>query len=239
MKKILLLLLLFFIFPIKGFAQTYEINDNALSIQLDDSSWYVFTRENLANNKELEELGITYDYLFSFMQNNKVYMDSLLIEQGSNETIEIFIRINAINDIDNLSQYSNNEIEQLAEVLANRSGAEIYSIYENNYKYINLQYYSSGYHLIEYYTVMNREAYTLTIQKKAEFTANEINEIKAIVNSVVFLKSNNTFVDSNSKSSGFGTKFLIGAITGGFFGLLALIAEISQKKKKKKIRNGE
>ena len=36
--------------PISVYAETYHLGGTDMSIQVDDSSWYVFTRDNIKNN---------------------------------------------------------------------------------------------------------------------------------------------------------------------------------------------
>lgn len=48
--------------PVNIYCKTYDLNEVNLSIGFNDD-WYVFTRYNLDNNKELESLVITKDYM--------------------------------------------------------------------------------------------------------------------------------------------------------------------------------
>ena len=41
--------------PISVFAETYHLGGTDMSIRVDDSAWYVFTRDNIKNNSELDE----------------------------------------------------------------------------------------------------------------------------------------------------------------------------------------
>ena len=81
MKKYLLILLL--LFPLTVTAQTYQV-DEYMKIDMNDN-WYTFTRTNLKDNKQLEELNITYDYLNDFM--NKVPTDTDIVYERSTKRV--------------------------------------------------------------------------------------------------------------------------------------------------------
>ena len=63
MKKILLLIIS--LFPFLVMAKNYEIKDINLKLNASDE-WIVFTRDNLDNNKDLEDLGLTNYHLINF-----------------------------------------------------------------------------------------------------------------------------------------------------------------------------
>ncbi len=62
MKKLLVLLTCLLFIPVNIYCKTYDLNEVNLSLDFNDD-WYVFTRYNLDNNKELKSLGITKDYM--------------------------------------------------------------------------------------------------------------------------------------------------------------------------------
>ena len=103
MKKIkyLILLALTLILPITVNAQRYYPEGTDLNIWIDDTKWYVFTRDNLYNNPELDDLGITYEYLYNFMHDNYVYLDGALF-YDDDDNLELFIRKKDYNKINNL-----------------------------------------------------------------------------------------------------------------------------------------
>lgn len=59
-------------------AKDYTVSDTDLTISIDDSYWYVFTRDNIEGNPELDELGITYDYIHGIMMEKK-FISTLLL----------------------------------------------------------------------------------------------------------------------------------------------------------------
>ena len=69
MKKVLLFVFLMLI-PTLGYATTFELKNTDMDITIDESEWYVFTPDNILDNPELEELGLTYEYMLESFQNN-------------------------------------------------------------------------------------------------------------------------------------------------------------------------
>ena len=121
--------------PITTYAETYNLGGTDMSISVDDTTWYVFTRDNIKNNSELEELGITYAAMYDILHNNEAYMDAILYYENGEYT-ELFVRKRALDTgIANLSNYKDSEVLELAKELAKKQGAEKYSVYESQYKF--------------------------------------------------------------------------------------------------------
>jgi len=235
MKKFKFLSIIFMailIFPMVANAQRYYPEGTDLSINIDDTTWYVFTRDNLLNNPELDELGITYDYLYNFMHNNYVYLDSILFYNDSNDYIELLIRKKNIDKIINLSNYSNKEVMEFAKKLADKQNSKFYDIYETDYKYVYLKYQDKGYYLVEYYTIVNKEGYTITAQKSSPFTDDEIIEVENLINRIDF--DIDTSLKEPSKSfNNIWKHAIISGITGAI--ISGVVALISKKNKKKRM----
>lgn len=194
MKKVFYFLLSVLIcatsfFSITACAYRYSISKTDISINIDDSKWYVFTRDNLRNNSELDELGISYDYIHSFMYENDVYLDAAYFYTGSNECLELFLSKKDIEDdidIVYLSTYSDTEVEKLAKSLAEKMGSAEYCIYKTQYKFMKVECYKSGYHIMLYCTTVNGDNYTLSFQSTSPFTDWEYQEMNDIVDSIEF-----------------------------------------------------
>ena len=217
--------------PITTYAETYNLGGTDMSISVDDTVWYVFTRDNIKNNSELDELGISYDAMYDILHNNEAYMDAILYYEDG-EYVELFVRKRALDaGIANLSNYKNSEVLELATELAKKQGAEKYSVYESQYKYARLEYIDSGYYLCEFYTVINKDNYTITFQSTSQFTDEEYAEIENIVDSVKF-DVDTSIKEKKSKSIAESVveKTIGGAVIGGIVG--AVIAIINKKKKK-------
>ena len=221
--------------PITTYAETYNLSGTDMSISVDDTAWYVFTRDNIKNNPELEELGIAYDAMYDILHNNEAYMDAILYYEGG-ECTELFVRKRALDtDIANLSNYKNSEVLELAKELAKKQGAETYSVYENQYKFAKLEYIDSnyGYYICEFVTCVNKDNYTFTFQSTSQFTDEEYAEIENIVDSVKFdVDTSIKEKKSTSIAESVVEKTIGGAVIGGVVG--AVIA-ITNKKKKKRV----
>lgn len=219
--------------PITAFAETYNLGDTDMSISVDDTVWYVFTRDNIKNNSELEELGITYDTMYDILHDNEAYMDAVLYYEDG-EYMEFFVRKRALDaGVANLSNYDDSEVLEFAKELAKKQGAETYSVYENQYKFAKLEYIDSnyGYYLCEYYTVVNQDNYTFTFQSTSQFTDWEYAEMETIIDSIKFdVDTSIKEEKKTSKDESIVGKVIVGAVIGGAVG--AGIAIIGKKKKK-------
>ena len=223
--------------PVSVYAETYSFGGTDMSIDVDDSLWYVFTRDNIKDNSELKELGISYNSMYDILYTNEAYMDALLLYEDGG-FVELFVRKKPLEKgIVNLSNYEDAEVLDLAKAIAKKQGAETYSVYENQYKFAKLEYIDSnyGYYLCEFYTVVNKENYTLTFQKTSAYTDAEYEEMTKIVDSIRFdvdptLKEeiHNSFLENIFTETIGGAA--IGAVIGGVVG--AIIAIVNKKKKK-------
>ena len=236
---ITIVMCLMVLIPMSVYAETYYLGGTDMSIRVDDSSWYVFTRDNIKNNSELDELGISYDAMYDIFCDNEAYMDALLLYEDG-EFVEFFVRKRKLDaDIVNLSNYKNSEVLKLAKGFANKQGADTYSVYENQYKFAKMEYIDSnfGYYICEFVTVVNNDNYTFTFQSTSQFTDEEYAEIENIVDSVEFdvdtsIKEKKT----SSIAESVIEKTIGGAVIGGIVG--AVIA-ITNKKKKKSTESDE
>lgn len=221
--------------PVTAYAETYRMNGTDLSIQVDDTIWYVFTRDNLENNPELEELGVSYDAIHSIFYDNDAYMDAVLY-YGDEGYIEFFIRKTPqTSGLVNLSNYSQEDVTKFAAAFAEQHNIQEYSVYENQYKFAKMEYFDSNaeMYLCEFITVVNKENYTFTFQSTFEFGDFEHEQIDTIIDSIVF-DVDTTLKEPKNSSMGESVlkNTLIGAISGGIAG--GLIALFNKKKKKSK-----
>lgn len=221
-------------------AKTYNVSETDIGISIDDSVWYVFTRDNIDNNPELNELKITYHTMYDILHDNNAYMDAILFYDDGGY-IELFIRKNPVDSgMVNLSNYSDENVSLFAKQLAKKVNTKEFSTYKNQYKFARLEYFDAktNYYICEFFTVVNKEIYTLTFQATADFTDAEYKEITSIVDSIHFnvdatLKEKTTSIWDNVL-----IKTIIGAISGAFVGgIVSLITVSVTKKKKKAIRD--
>lgn len=223
--------------PISAHAAEYQPSETDISISVDDSRWYVFTRDNIENNPELDELGVTYESMYDTLYNNDAYLYAVLFyEDGI--YIELLVRKKAIDsDVVNLSNYDDDEVLEFANEIAKKQNAEDYSVYKNQYKFAKLEYtdssLGSSYYICEYITIVNKDNYTFTLQSSLPFTDSEHDEFKDIVDSAEFDVDTSLKEKKNSSFwSSVITKAIGGAVVGGVAG--GVIALISKKRKNNK-----
>jgi len=177
MKKIFLILLLFFACDVSayGFVE-YKIKDIDLSIRISDS-YSVFTRDIDENDYLLDKFNLTKNYLLYHMYGINAYLVAL-----DDDGTEIYItrtRDVMTQKYNNLNRLSDSTINSLAEGYRIGCGAEEYDIYEyNNYKYIVLQYSykdvdNQYYYVLKYKTIVNGYDYTFYIQKDVPLMLND------------------------------------------------------------------
>ena len=240
MKKILCILIGFMLFiPISIYGKTVDLNEVNLSIDFNDD-WYVFTRYNLDNNKELESLGLTKEYMENFFNENEAYIDASPKELGT----DFILRIKPVEDMNNLSNYPDNIVKEVAKEISKLVSSEDYKIYNSGkIKYAVVKYYdeASKYNILTYYTVVNAQGYTFQIQKQSDITQTDETNMKNIMHSATFnvLDKYKNESEDVQKELDKGTKkdlsfknILIYAGVGALIGVISIL--ISNKKKNKK-----
>ncbi len=231
---ITLIFCLMIFMPVSVSAETYPLAETDMSIQVDDSRWYVFTRDNIENNSELDELGISYDTIQEILYNNQAYMDAILFYDDG-EYVEFFVRKKPLDiGVANLSNYENSKVLEFAQEVAKNQNSDTYSVYENEYKFAKSEYVDSdlGYYICEYVTIVNKDNYTFTFQSASQFSDSEHEEIKGIIDSVQFdIDTSLKEPQNTSLWSNVITKTVGGAVIGG---VVSLITAFVNKKKKKK-----
>lgn len=218
--------------PVTARAETYVLSDTDMTISLDDTYWYVFTRDNVLNNPELEELGISYEDINNVFQEYNAYVDAILFYEDGNYT-ELLVRKKTLDSgVANLTNYTTAEVAEMAAELAKIHDIEDYSVYENQYKFARLDYFDAGYYICEFTTVVNTHNYTLTFQSTVPYTDEDYAGILEIVDGVRF------HIDTSLKektSGSFGDTVLettiIGAATGAVVGLSMSLIRNKRKKK--------
>lgn len=240
MKKIssIFLLFLLLVLPIHVKANTYYITGTDLSISIDNSSWHVFTRDNIYQNSELTALELTYEYMNEYMKNNQVYLDAAeFVNDDDDENLEFFISIFTLEEkVGNLHTYSSKEINGLGKELINsgKFNTSSFEIYGNEYKYIELEYRDMGYNFYQFYTVINGRGYNFIAQKTNPITYEDKNEIKRIIDTINFNIDEDYEKSISSSSSNLTlNNAILGAIKGAIIaGGSVIIVKIINKKKR-------
>ena len=227
MKKVLLFVFLMLI-PTLGYATTFELKNTDMDITIDESEWYVFTPDNILDNPELEELGLTYEYMLESFQNNQAYLDAILFYYDSEDYIELFVRKVALEDIGNLVNYDDAFIEQLGQALADEQMAN-YEIYRTNYPFVLLDYQDQGFYLQEYYTIVNGNGYTITVQKPEAFSSEDKARVEKIVDSVSF-DVDLSLKEPNSKETNKEVNYIIIGISSVVLVVVIFVTVFKNKK---------
>ena len=217
-KKVLFGLIGILMLPLVVNAQSVDVGSAYLDLELPDS-WYVFTRDNLEGNIDLEELELTEDYVMEYFLEYSMYVNSF------DDDYDFYVYMSDTEDIGNLDDYYNFEVDDLAVELMDMYGADSYEIYDNDYKFIRMDYESDGYYILDYYTIIDDKSYIFSIQKLSELTETDMNTMEEIVDSVHF----DNYVDNGLN------EIIIVSIGVSIVVILMLIVYIVGKSKDKKV----
>lgn len=237
MKKVLrvLIILLLVIVVSPVMAKEFTISDTDIKVNLDDSKWYVFTRDNIKDNKQLKEFGISEEYMNTTFNNGDIYLDAIKFK-SNREVIELFVMKKPVEKVKNMSKYSDKELQDVAKDIAKRENTSDYKIFKTDYKYVYTNYTDSGKQIMDYYTVINGYGYTIKLQSDKTFTQDEQKEMESIVKNISFN------VDKSLSEPGKGMNpilkdVIIGAIVGGIAG--ATFSLVNKNKNKKQNKSAE
>ena len=217
MKKILCFILFLTLFPLAISAKTYSALD--ATVNLDETKWNVFTPSNIKDNPELEELGLTYEYMDNLFKTSNMYLDAVLFDtEDQNNTMELFIIAKKTTIKSNLHKYSDKDMKNIEKEIIKDTVSSSHDIYSvNNYKYVYMYYVDQGLNICDYYTVINGYVYTIKIQKVNAFTESDKTIIKSIIDGISFNLDEKYEV--TPKSNGFNfTRIIVYAIIGGIAG---------------------
>lgn len=235
MKKLIAFLIIA-LFPVLIFAKEYE--EESINIKLNIKDEYItLTRDNLDNNENLNKLGLTKELMSKLMEGNNIHFDII----KSDMSYEILVVIpKTIVAIDNLTKQSDFFLENLKEELVKNTGAEVSSIYKNNYNFVVVEYFdkNTNYYIVNYYTVVNSRGYNFQLQKKSKIAEEEKKELKELVDSVNFKvieekKETKKEEKTEDKKEGFKYMNIVyGAILGAMAGIATYYIGITVKKVK-------
>lgn len=239
MKKVLCLLISLVLFiPVNIYGKNVDLSEINLTIDFNDD-WYVFTRYNLDGNKDLETLGVTKDYMENFFNENEAYIDASPKELGT----DFILRIKPVEDMNNLSNYPDDVVKEVAKEISKLVSSEDYKVYNNGKnKYAVVKYYdeASKYNILTYYTVVNTQGYTFQIQKQSDITQTDETNMKTIMDSATFNvldKYKNESEDVQKELDNVGKKdfniknVLIYAGVGALIGIIATVISTRNNKK--------
>ena len=180
LKKFMFVFFVSLFMPLVGQAVSVDVPSADMSLDMPDY-WYVFTRDNIEGNAELDELGLTIDFMNELFLENDIYID------GFDENIEMLLYVVPVDDVGSLPDYYDFEIADFGEELQGIVGSSDYEIVNNDYKYVSVAYEDQGYEIVEYYTIIDNLGYTFSFQKEgADFSNTEQETISNIIDSVHF-----------------------------------------------------
>lgn len=239
MKKVLCLLISLVLFiPVNIYGKNVDLREINLTIDFNDD-WYVFTRYNLDGNKDLETLGVTKDYMENFFNENEAYIDASPKELGT----DFILRIKSVEDMNNLSNYPDDVVKEVAKEVGKLVSSTDYKIYNSGKnKYAIVRYYdeTSKYNVLAYYTVVNAQGYTFQMQKQSDITQTDETNMKTIMDSATFNvldKYKNESEDVQKELDNVGKKdfniknILIYTGVGALIGIIATVISTRNNKK--------
>ena len=224
--------------PAAAYAETYKPADTDITVTIDDTLWYVFTRDNIENNPELEEVGGSVEQMRKIFDINDAYIDAFVIGDDGDFLELIVVKKEAGSGVANLSNYSDELVADLAKEISGMQSIDDYSVYRNNgYKFVRLETVSTAsdnitYNLCEYFTIVNRYVYSLKFQSVSKFNDEKYAMVKKIVDSVEF-DVDETLKEEAKRGVSVGKVALwaiVGAIGGGAVGGIIGFA-VDRKKK--------
>ena len=165
--------------PLTIKAEEYDVGSANMKITFPDE-WYVFTRENIENNSNLENIEVTAEYMNKFFESNSAYIDAI------KSNLEFVLRTSEEVDFASLSDYPDEKIEEIASDMGAINQTKDYKVYNGKYRYVLFNSKSGDYYINVYATVINSKWYTFTAQKKSEFTSEEATEIRKIIDSIEY-----------------------------------------------------
>lgn len=180
MKKFLLIIALFLVFPMIVIGKTYEINGSEIVISFDQQKWDVFAQGIKQDSYLLEKYGYNDVTMKNYLKDNSMYVYAIYNKEESFEFI--------VWTDDEIVEYEVDDYDVFGSVVANHMGTEDYQVYENNYKYIKLDYYdpTDNISYINYHIMINSRYYMFAARKENQFSETERSEIEEIIDSVVF-----------------------------------------------------
>ena len=242
MKKILVILIIsVLILPKVVYGQTLKITDTDVTLDLDETVWTIFTRENINDKDRLDKFGLTYEYMNNVFQKNNAYLDAFTFwDEERTQTIELFVIMQKDSKVKNLNVYNDNEVEEIIKDIAKEKEVNKYSVYKNDnsiFGYFESQ--DSGLYLVEYVTIINNMDYVFKFQSSYPYDKNMIDVTASIMDTVKFEytiteedKKNKNEIKEEKKDS-FWTRVFIGGTIGAIVGgISSLIVSLIKKKSK-------
>lgn len=168
----------------------FEIETEAgtMRLKMDEAFWYVFTRENIKDNPELEEIGIDYDVQARFMEENNVRMDAIVFYEDSDAYLEMFVMEKENDKFYDDSLVSDSDYEDVAEKMAEELGFESGEMFKSNkgIRFICFELSDSGQYVKKYIFLAEDISFTIHFESNEPFIDEEYQDMETILNSFDF-----------------------------------------------------
>ena len=184
---VLLLVILSLFTPLSVSAESYAVDGTDMTVELDDTLWYVFTRNNLDGNPELDELELERDAFYTNMVEQDMYMDAIAFWLNGWDWLECLVMKYGDSDFVNMSNYSDEAVLKKGKFMFRSYTADgNSSVYENQYKFFRIEYEDEDIQIVQYLTAVNGEFYSIQFQSPYKFTEQKYELIKEIMDNIRF-----------------------------------------------------
>ena len=183
-KVLALLLGCMLLLAVPAAAAVYDLQEIGVTIEMDETAWYIFTRDNLIDNPELEFLGFTEEEMNTLFETDGAYMIAFIVlseDLGDMMTMELSVEFYDDSDGDMIYESDSTLLElaeSSAQMLSEYYQIEDYSVYttaENKYIKIEASEQNdedgSTDYTIFYSTTVNGDVYSLNFYHNASTDA--------------------------------------------------------------------
>jgi len=169
----------------------FETEYAKIDLEFQEREWYVFTRADLYDNPELEEVWIEPELQIDFILENNIFLDGVLFYSDVESWLEVLLSEGERIDNGDYSALSEEELEALSDEVAAEMGAEDNGVLitRHGLKFIWWEYYGEGYYpedyyIRNYYTEVGGKAYEAQFVSDASFVSDEYRRMSWIINSM-------------------------------------------------------
>lgn len=169
----------------------FETEYAKIDLEFQEREWYVFTRADLYDNPELEEVWIEPELQIDFILENNIFLDGVLFYRDVESWLEVLLSEGKRIDNGDYSALSEEELEALSDEVAAEMGAEDNGVLitRHGLEFIWWEYYGEGYYpedyyIRNYYTEVGGKAYEAQFVSDASFVSDEYRRMSWIINSM-------------------------------------------------------
>ena len=165
-----------------------ETEVGTLRLKMDEEFWYVFTRENLKDNPELDELNFDYESMAEFMEEQNVRMDAIVFYEDSDAYLEMFVIEKENDNFYDDSLVNDSDFEELAGEMADKLGFESGEMFKSNkgIRFMGFEFSDSGMYVKEYIFVTKDISFAIHFESNEPFIEEEYEDMETILDSFDF-----------------------------------------------------